>query len=205
MTKKCISETVLTPEYLQGPTDWCDFSNSAQNPFTRDLSEEEEFTKFGYDHVDEYDEDGCTELDPDFAQSVTVLDPGASIDSSALESKLTYYSQRYGVSHGNLKEQAQTVISTSIANGFNPVLALTFWIEESHMGLAPGARAQFGCLDGNNQMDLTSNLQCLLSRPYANEDFESFMLKYSGDTAGKFCRNPNFPVNVTKIYQQLRG
>ncbi|BCX13563.1 MAG: hypothetical protein KatS3mg085_095 [Candidatus Dojkabacteria bacterium] len=123
------------------------------------------------------------------------------------------------------KEVTDFVISKSKQLGVNPRLALTLWIEESG-GSALG-RAAMGCLYFRGTAQETSTLpldydpldesykqktldhlneqiECLAS--YVNEfdNFREFMCTYSGESDRKNCQiftnNPNFPVNVCRIY-----
>jgi murein DD-endopeptidase MepM/ murein hydrolase activator NlpD len=123
----------------------------------------------------------------------------------------------------NRKEVTEFVINQAVQNGVNPKLALTLWIEES-AGSALG-RAALGCIYFRNGKETTilpldydplnedfknktkshlqEQIECLASYVNEFESFNEFMCTYSGEessTCQNFVNNPNFPINVCKIY-----
>jgi hypothetical protein len=106
--------------------------------------------------------------------------------------------------NSKIKNQWDFVYQQAVSHGWNPAFVIALWIEESG---ASGVDAyDLGCLDApaNN---LSAQLNCLFSRPYANSSFEEFMCQYSeGKPAPcQFTLNPNFPGNLEYWYRLLTG
>lgn len=109
-----------------------------------------------------------------------------------------------------------TIVSQSIQNNWNPAFVLTLWIEEtgaSHhtktsMGggnATPVTNGHLGCAPKEDQT-INESLGCLFRNfdTYTNDQFETFMRRYSGEQAtGPFVTNPNFPARVKKYYSLL--
>jgi len=101
-----------------------------------------------------------------------------------------------------IKEQWDFVYRQAVSHNWNPAFVIALWIEESG---ASGVDAyDLGCL-GAPANNLSSQLECLFSRPYANSSFEEFMCQYSeGKSAPcEFILNPNFPRNLEYWYFRL--
>jgi len=95
------------------------------------------------------------------------------------------------------------VYNEAVSHGWNPAFVIALWIEES--GASGVANAyDLGCL-GAPPNNLSAQLDCLFSRPYANESFEEFMCMYSeGEHAPcVFKINPHFPGNLKNWYDRL--
>ncbi|MGB9911494.1 MAG: hypothetical protein ACPLKP_02710 [Microgenomates group bacterium] len=101
-----------------------------------------------------------------------------------------------------ISNQWDFVYNQAVNNGWNPAFVIALWIEESG---ASGVDAyDLGCLGGEKN-NLSSQLECLFTRPYANQSFEEFMCQYSeGKPAPcSFATNPNFPRNLKYWYDLL--
>lgn len=120
-----------------------------------------------------------------------------------------------------------TIINSSISNGWNPAFVLTLWIEEtgaSHFtktsmggggvpaGVDPDTGIPFysnghlGCAPSQEQT-IEESLSCLFRNfsSFPNDKFYDFMCRYSEGILSPcaFTLNPNFPVNIKKWYSQL--
>jgi hypothetical protein len=106
--------------------------------------------------------------------------------------------------NSKIKDQWDFVYQQAVSHGWNPAFVIALWIEESG---ASGVDAyDLGCL-GAPANNLSAQLNCLFSRPYANSSFEEFMCQYSeGKPAPcQFTLNPNFPGNLEYWYRLLTG
>jgi len=104
--------------------------------------------------------------------------------------------------NSKIKEQWEFVYKQATSRDWNPAFVIALWIEESG---ASGVDAyDLGCL-GAPANNLSAQLDCLFSRPYADSSFEDFMCQYSeGKPAPcEFALNPNFPKNLEYWYRQL--
>jgi len=104
-----------------------------------------------------------------------------------------------------ISENWSYVYDKAVSNGWNPAFVIALWIEES--GASGLSAYDLGCLGGNRN-DITSQLDCLFNRPYANESFPTFMCMYSEGEDRPDCDfliNPNFPRNLGFWYYQLTG
>ncbi|HVZ12817.1 MAG TPA: M23 family metallopeptidase [Patescibacteria group bacterium] len=114
-----------------------------------------------------------------------------------------------------------TIVNQSVANGWNPSLILSIWIEES------GAQAGVGYADGNpdgytdalgcdpthNQTtDINKSLACVFNSFKDYNGFEDLMCVYGGDGFHRApCTfkdpppkgNPDFPINIKKWYSEI--
>lgn len=111
------------------------------------------------------------------------------------------------------------IIRRSIENDWNPAFVLTLWIEEtgaSHTTLIRNggseipvngsvSKGHLGCAPSEDQT-IDESLDCLFKNfsQYSNEEFSTFMARYSGGPASDpFSNNPFFPKNVKSWYSQL--
>ncbi len=103
-----------------------------------------------------------------------------------------------------------TIVSQSVANGWNPAFVLTLWVEESGAQGYPGYSDGLGCDPSHPSTDINKSLNCLFQSfgTYSADRFEDFMCVYGGDGFHKApctfnVSNPNFPRNVGSIYSEL--
>lgn len=100
-------------------------------------------------------------------------------------------------------ESSWDLVYNQVRNdGWNPAFVLALWIEESG---ASGVDAyDLGCLSGERN-NIGSQLGCLFSRPYKNDNFANFMCMYSEGKLSpcSFEINPNFPGNLKSWYDKL--
>lgn len=101
-----------------------------------------------------------------------------------------------------IESQWDYVYNQAVSHGWNPAFVIALWIEES--GASALDAHDLGCLGGERN-NLSSQLDCLFSRPYANESFEEFMCMYSEGAHAPctFVINPNFPGNLKVWYDRL--
>jgi hypothetical protein len=101
------------------------------------------------------------------------------------------------------------VYNSAINHNWNPAFVIALWLEES--GASGVSAYDVGCLGGSPN-NIPSQLNCLFTRPYANETFRTFMCKYSGEKEEcytnpnyNFSNNPYFPTNLGIWYYRLAG
>jgi len=137
----------------------------------------------------------------------TVLDyyidfrnPGISV-SDETENNVIWLVKTYWPDT-KIESQWDYVYSQAVSRGWNPAFVIALWIEES--GASALDAHDLGCLGGERN-NISSQLDCLFSRPYANESFEEFMCMYSEGSHAPctFVINPNFPGNLKIWYDRL--
>lgn len=117
-------------------------------------------------------------------------------------------------------EYWDTIVSTSIANGWNPAFVLSLWVEETGgstrtstqnggAGVCVGAcsTGHVGCNPGENQ-DINRSLQCIFNgskfKDLRNDQFDQFMRNYCGPNIEPICdNNRNFIKNIKFWYSKL--
>jgi len=112
--------------------------------------------------------------------------------------------------NSKISSQWNYVYAQAQNHGWNPAFVIALWIEES--GASGVSFRQdlnrevydLGCLGGEPN-NLASQLECLFSRPYANQSFADFMCMYSEGKSSpcEFALNPNFPRNLKIWYDRL--
>ncbi len=101
-----------------------------------------------------------------------------------------------------------TIVWRSVANGWNPALVLTLWIEESGAQGVIGYTDPLGCDPKHPTTDINTSLSCLFNSFGGYTSFEDFMCLYGGDGFHKApctfkVENPNFPGGIKDVYSKL--
>ena len=116
--------------------------------------------------------------------------------------------------NGSKEEYYDTIVSKSIARGWNPAFILALWAEETHAsdetkiscgGGGNGiANEHLGC-DPHTCKTIEQSLDCVFNNfsNFENNQFKEFMMKYSGEISLDFINNPDFVSNIKYWYQQL--
>ncbi|TSC85758.1 MAG: hypothetical protein G01um10147_1102 [Microgenomates group bacterium Gr01-1014_7] len=102
-----------------------------------------------------------------------------------------------------------TIVSQSIANGWNPAFVLTLWIEESGAQGAAGYDDALGCEPTRPTTDINISLRCLFNsfntQFSTSNRFADFMCTYSESRLAPclFVTNPRFPAAIRDWYTTL--
>lgn len=103
----------------------------------------------------------------------------------------------------------ETIVSQSIANGWNPAFVLTLWIEESGAQGEAGYADALGCEPTRPTTDINLSLRCLFNSfntQFPTSDrFADFMCTYSESRLAPcfFVTNPKFPKAIKDWYSDL--
>lgn len=140
---------------------------------------------------------------------VPFRDPSVSIDAG----RVNNIKDIIKLSWPNAKlDNWDTIVSQSIAAGWNPAFVLALWIEESgaqgavDTGGNPKYSDPLGCAPHQPTDDINISLKCLFDNfsQYQTNQFQQFMERYSGGPTGNpFGNNPNFTFNLRSWYSTL--
>lgn len=143
---------------------------------------------------------GETPASDELGYNIRVNDTSQTVDDATRTSVIKAVKESWPKT--KIEENWDYVVKRARESGFNPVLVLAIWIEESG---ASGVNAYDLGIPACNPNDLEDQLNCFSKIPYKDASFEEFMCMFAEGEHHicTFDNNPDFPGNLKYWYHEL--